>query len=524
MTTYTHTSPHACSEVVQQPTQRNLICTLPLEVHFKIARFLLAETSESDLSSAELSYPLLCLQRTCRILRSTYSPSTLSQHVSCLENYIHALADELEASYREIDPEIPRGDCNALSRKDLEMVRGKVTKAEDISRRVVSLGLNGIHMFTKVWNSRPRTRYRMHLKDPRDKKYRMGWLSYKEYHRFSGKEYHNGHGVPYCRCSWKAEKQGLDEEQWHEDPARRERLIRNWLWVELLKGVIETFNSGTWHTPDNGSDAELKWDPEQVVRRRYEVYDGPLEEKERLAMLRFLLSDSGLAPSLGDGVYESGDDYDGSRYMSDVSCEMCSGYSPGFQRFTDFYGRYGKYDRRGDESGAVLSKDEVWFDDVMHLMLDIQHVGCMRVLIYSGGLEWRRWEMAKYNTADPYAYPRKVLKMMGFLEAIQDEKRAKWNPEFVGYLEGERRIAKIVLRIDRLLDSLTLRQRTEFNETRVVPNPAKEAAIQRMKEARRLRRKPFAANYGLGDEYDVPCKFVRDEKTGKSWFSYSDGE
>ncbi|RPA75687.1 hypothetical protein BJ508DRAFT_311777 [Ascobolus immersus RN42] len=418
------------SEIPTKPVPRNIICALPLELHFMIAECLLLQPPTTSLPIRKMINSLVCLQRSCRTLMAAYSPFKLPTRL--IQNCMLALADNLEAAYRNINHEKPygRGDGMGLEEDygmDLDPkynTKSAVSRAQVIPRHIISWGFEWLQVFVKAWTSISRSRYRVRVGyeeyGPTWIRYgsKTVWRTYEEQHFIPRKT----GTCPPCRsdCRKQARKLGIvDVDGWHEDPDRRDRLAGNWLWVELLKDVIKTF--------DSRNNAGLAG------------------EKERLAMLRYLLSE--FTPSLGDGVYESGDDYDRSANTSNVSCERSFGFKPQFYRLDDYYGRYGKLDRRGDENGAILSKDEVWFEWVMSAMLKIQHVGCMRVLVSVGGLEWRRWErmrgvhIPKYNPKKEYESIW-IDRKQDFVRAVTGAENGRWwNVEFVEYLEREKCIA-----------------------------------------------------------------------------------
>ncbi|RPA75675.1 hypothetical protein BJ508DRAFT_311765 [Ascobolus immersus RN42] len=488
---------------------RNLFCKLPFEIYLMIADILLPDM-HAVYNNIRILHPFFSLRQTCRTLNNIFSPHTFPH----LKLYFTFLADKLESSYRDIDPEMPDGDYSMGTH---ESALALVSRAKAVARHIVSLGFYWMRAFLKAWDSEPRTRYRVAVErdwnwyDRQNRHFcKREWRSYEDHH-FSVNKY----GHPHCGCAYKASEFGI--EGWHEDPARRERLIRNWLWVQLLRGVIKTFDTGEWHSQDPDDQAYES----DTISIDGEVCNSTpthgLCEKERLAMLRFLLSD--FVPSLGDGVYESGDDYEGSGFNSDVSCEMCSGYYPGFDRSDHLYGRYGKLDRRGpnDETGAILSKDEVWYEQIMRLMLDIQHVGCMRVLISLGGLEWRRWTTTRYeevpNPKPKHGWNHSTWnpRNLSFIGAITDRKGPKrvWNREFVKYLLRDQRIATLVVKIGRLLDSLASRHR-RFVQPRVVANPAKEAAIRRANAPPKRTRRSYS--YSTDEEEENGANMDLDEQ------------
>ncbi|RPA75770.1 hypothetical protein BJ508DRAFT_331779 [Ascobolus immersus RN42] len=378
----------------------NLFCALPSNVHFRIGEFLFPPARETlPYPNSQDLLPFHALQRTCKFLYAMYSPSV---HPS-LKSLITTLVESLEQKYRQIDSTLPLGYSPSGGRTYEER---DVEAAQHIPAFIVSQGLSWLHAFVTEWKSQPRSRYWAGSA--------YGWMSYEEYQ---------------YKRDCESEQYSEAREILHEDPGRRERLITNWIWAELLKGIIKSFGS-----------------PEPW-----------LCEKERLEFLRFLLVD--WTPSRGDGVYESGDENDSdwdNQFNSDVTCEWCGGYRPLFERHKKWYGRYRKHDRRGEETGPVLSRDEVWFEDVMQLVVEVQHVALMKALVKYGGLEWRMWnecliEKVQNSGRKPYKFKSKGF---GLKELFRERVDDGYDIEFLKYLERERRIARLIIRVARALDTI----------------------------------------------------------------------
>ncbi|RPA75674.1 hypothetical protein BJ508DRAFT_311764 [Ascobolus immersus RN42] len=429
-------------DVPAPPTPRNIFCTLPFEIHILIGEQLLPIRPFTGTNFLPISTKRLCpfsrLQKTCRLLNKYYSP----QSQPALKAYVARLAKELEYDYRGIDPHEP-------DRKLLYLTRAKAIPA-----RIIAMGLPWLQEFVTAWIRTARNGYRVNdFGCKAGKQTCVRWSSYDEYHFVIRP------GDLWTRCHWICHSL----EGRHEDPDRRNRLITNWVWLELLTSVIKTFGYGTWPAPEVHKRVLDPWGNRGRARvnrskdQEAPLYSGKLSEEVRLEMLHFLLSE--FMPSLGDGVYESDDDYEGTGFDSDITCEYSGGFRPPFKRDEELYGRYNKNDRRGNEAGPLLSKDEVWFEVVMHLMLSIQHVGCLKLLVSAGGLEWSRWETIKTTYfLGPEAKGNwdKTLRedKLGLIEWCKDQEAC--NTKFVAYLEGEKRIASLIARTmaDRRRDSI----------------------------------------------------------------------
>ncbi|RPA77773.1 hypothetical protein BJ508DRAFT_329925 [Ascobolus immersus RN42] len=263
------------ASTVVKPPKRCIFLTLPLELHVEIAVEILnlCCPSEDFTEASEFFHSLTALRQTCKHFSEVYTIDL----IPATSNVFTQLADRCEWAYRKINPFNPIANCNTRSHDDdVEYVEA----SKVIPSFIIEQGMFWLKDFLRAWKKIPRSKYRVQLDLPGWNNW--GWISWEEQH--NGVERWDGST---CRCEFKGYGEGE-----HESEERRDQLITNWLWAELLVELLGTFDNGKWpNEPTPKPDKNGETPKTERERKQFEGYKGKIPQKERIAMLKLLLQD-----------------------------------------------------------------------------------------------------------------------------------------------------------------------------------------------------------------------------------------